>query len=119
MSYVAVEDIRLANEKVTQLEKENLGLRRENLELMTLKRETEKKLKDQKVNRGDSKKVQELESIVEQLRQELIEKTQTIEALQKTIKRNKDDSEEIQKLAERAKGAESQREALQLALRQL
>ena len=86
---------------------------------MTLKRETEKKLKDQQVNREDSKKVQELESTVEQLRQELIEKTRTIEALQQTVKRSKDDSEEIKKLTERAKDAESQREALQLALRQL
>ena len=116
---VAVEDLRLANEKVTQLEKDILVLRHENLELMTLKRGTERKLKDQQVNRGDSKKVQELESIVEQLRQELIEKTRTIGALQQTVKRSKDDSEEIKKLMEREKDAEGQKEALQLALRQL
>jgi hypothetical protein len=123
VSSVALEDIRMANEKVTQLEKEVLMLKHENLELMTLKRETERKLKEQK-GRNDSKKVEELESSVEQLRQELIQKTQTIETLQQTIKRNKDNSDratgvELKKMEERATGAESQREALQLALRQL
>ena len=123
VSSVALEDVRMANEKVTQLEKEVLMLKHENLELMTLKRETERKLKDQK-GRNDSKKVQELEATVDQLRQELITKTQTIEALQQTNKRNRDSSdrfmaEQLKKMEERATGAESQREALQLALRQL
>jgi hypothetical protein len=123
VSSVALEDVRMANEKVTQLEKEVLMLKHENLELMTLKRETERKLKDQK-GRNDSNKIQELEAIVEQVRQELIQKTQTIEALQQTIKRNKDNNDratadELKKMEERATGAESQREALQLALRQL
>jgi hypothetical protein len=119
MSSVAVEDIRLANEKVTQLEKEILVLKHENLELQTLKRETEKKLKEQQVTLRNSKQVQELETSVEQLRQELIEKTRTIDALQQKLKRFKDDTEEIQKLTERVKDTESQREAVQLALRQL
>ena len=123
VSSVALEDVRMANEKVTQLEKEVLMLKHENLELMTLKRETERKLKDQK-GRNDSNKIQELEASLEQLRQELIQKTQTIEALQQTTKRNKDNSDratadELKKMEERATGAESQREALQLALRQL
>ena len=124
VSSVALEDVRMANEKVTQLEKDVLMLKHENLELMTLKRETERKLKDQK-GRNDSNKIQELEASLEQLRQELIQKSQTIEGLQQTIKRNKDNSDiraaadELKKMEERATGAESQREALQLALRQL
>ena len=123
VSSVALEDVRMANEKVTQLEKEVLMLKHENLELMTLKRETERKLKDQK-GKNDSKKIQELEATVDQLRQELIVKTQTIEALHQTVKRNRDSSdrttaEQLKKMEERATGAESQREALQLALRQL
>src|SRR5271170_2345635 len=124
VSSVALEDVRMANEKVTQLEKEVLMLKHENLELMTLKRETERKLKDQR-GRNDSKKVEELEANLEQLRQELIQKSQTIDALQQTVKRNKDNSDiraaadELKKMEERATGAESQREALQLALRQL
>ena len=121
VSSVALEDVRMANEKVTQLEKEVLMLKHENLELMTLKRETERKLKDQK-GKNDSKKIQELEATVDQLRQELIVKTQTIEALHQTVKRNRDNTdtaEQLKKMEERATGAESQREALQLALRQL
>ena len=123
VSSVALEDVRMANEKVTQLEKEVLMLKHENLELMTLKRETERKLKDQR-GRNDSNKVQELESSVEQLREQLVGKTHKIEALQESIKRNKTESdrataEELKKMEDRAIGAESQREALQLALRQL
>ena len=123
VSSVAMEDVRMANEKVTQLEKQVLVLKSENLELMTAKREAEKKIKDNQQEIRNSKKVNELEATVEQLRGELIEKTRTIESLQQTINRNKtgasDKSEEIKALTERAKGAESQREALQLALRQL
>jgi hypothetical protein len=122
-SSVALEDIRMANEKVTQLEKEVLVLKRDNLDLMTAKREAEKKIKEQKASR-DLKKMQELEANVDQLRQELIEKTRTIEVLEKTNRTNnrgKGDTrdEEIKKLTEQARGAESQRDALQLALRQL
>jgi len=123
VSSVAIEDVRMANEKVTQLEKEVLVLKAENLELMTTKREAERKWKESQRAVRNSKKIHELEASVEQLRGELIEKTQTIDSLQQTINRNKagssDKSEEIKALTERAKGAESQREALQLALRQL
>jgi hypothetical protein len=123
VSSVAVEDVRMANEKVTQLEKELLVLKSENLELMAAKREAQKKVKDNQREIRNSKKVNELEATVEQLRGELIEKTRIVESLQQTINRNKtgasDKSEEIKALTERAKGAESQREALQLALRQL
>jgi chromosome segregation ATPase len=104
------------------LEKEILVLKRDHLELMTLKRETERKLKENRTSR-DSKKVQELETTVEQLRHELIEKTRQIEMLQQNTNRSKGvdkkSEEELKALTERAKGAESQRDALQLALRQL
>lgn len=126
VSSVALEDVRLANEKVTQLEKEVLRLKHDNLELTSQKRDLEKRFKDQMSIKSDSKKIQELEGTVRELRKEVFEKTQTIEKLEKSAKHNDQTKadhakyeEEIHKLTERAKGAENQREALQLALRQL
>ena len=118
----------MANERVTQLEKEVLQLKHDNLELMTARREAERKLKEQ---RRDSRKAQEMEDTITQLREELIDRTRMIDSLQQTIERNNNTindrsrvdkskhEEEVKALTERAKGAESQREALQLALRQL
>ena len=122
MSSVALEDLRLANGRVTSLEKEVLQLKSDNLELMTAKRETEKKLKEIKSRSSDSKKIQELEANMTQLQQELLDKALTIESLQQVVTQYKEDrshADEIQKLSEQVKAVESQRDALQLALRQL
>jgi hypothetical protein len=122
MSSVALEDLRVANERVTQLEKEVLQLKADNLDLTTAKRETDKKLKEQKSRSSDSKKIQELEGTVMQLRQELLDKSLTVESLQQVVTQQKEDrshADQVQKLTEQVKEAESQRDALQLALRQL
>jgi len=121
MSSVALEDLRLANERVTSLEKEVLQLKVDNLELMTAKREMEKKLKETK-SRSSETKIQELEASMTQLQQELLDKALTIESLQQVVTQYKEDrshADEIQNLSEQVKQAESQRDALQLALRQL
>lgn len=129
VSSVAVEDIRMANEKVTQLEKEILVLKHENLELMTARRDVERKLREQRRSSKDARKIAELEGLLDNLRLEVDQKNEMIEKLQKTVEMHKDEKvnvekvqkneQEMQQLMERAKGAESQREALQLALRQL
>src|SRR5204862_6315722 len=97
----------------------------DNLELLNSKREMEKKLKAQQ--RG-SRRIRELEATTTQLREELREQTQKAQELQQVIDQQNADAsridktqhdEEIKVLNELVKGAESQREALQLALRQL